>query len=253
MHRVVLVLALGLLPLFGAAEQRIEVWTYHLSAPFILEDEQGLSHAFVDLLNKDPANAGRFRFELVELPRKRVDARLVKGRPGILLWATPGFFTETQTARASWSEPLLADQQEFVSLPDTAFDYEGVESLQGMILGGVLGHRYAGIEDAVARGSVIRQDVRSDLQNLKKLLSGRIHTLLIARSSLLYYRKQHELGRLHVSATPLYEFSRHLLMTETLDRAVKDYLRGFVSALPNNPQWQILVFHYGLSPMAVTE
>ncbi|MGK9065280.1 substrate-binding periplasmic protein [Stutzerimonas chloritidismutans] len=253
MHRLALLLALGLLPLLGIAQQRVEVWTYHLSPPFLLKDEQGLSHAFVDLLNNDPANAGRFRFELIELPRKRIDARLAKGRPGLLLWATPEFFTEAQTARASWSEPLLVDRQEFVSLPDTAFEYEGIESLQGKTVGGVLGHRYAGLEDAVANGSVRRQDVRSDLQNIEKLLNGRIHTLLIPRSSLLHYRKQHDLGRLHVSARPLYEFSRHLLMTDSLSSSVKEYLSWFVNALPSNPEWQILVFHYGLDPMAVTE
>jgi polar amino acid transport system substrate-binding protein len=71
MQRLALVLVLVLLPLICTAQQRVEVWTYHFSPPFVLDSAQGLSHAFVELLNRDPANRDRFRFELVELPRRR--------------------------------------------------------------------------------------------------------------------------------------------------------------------------------------
>jgi polar amino acid transport system substrate-binding protein len=253
MQRLVLVLVLVVLPVICTAQQRVEVWTYHFSPPFILDNAQGLSHAFVELLNLDPANRGRFRFDLVELPRKRVDIRLVRKRPGILLWATPGFFTAPQTANAKWSEPLLIDQQDFVSLPDAPFEYEGPESLRGLTLGGVLGHRYEGLEADIASGAIKRQDVQNDLQNIEKLLSGRIHTLLIPRSTLLYYRKEQNLGELYVSATPLYQFTRHLLYADTLGRPVTRYLDEFLRALPNNPEWQILLFHYGLKPIATEQ
>lgn len=250
MQRLVVVLVLALLPSIGTAQQRIEVWNYHFSPPFILGDGQGLSHAFVELLNRDPANRGRFRFELVELPRKRVDIRLARNRPGILLWATPSFFTAAQTANARWSEPLLIDQQVFVSLPDAPVEYEGPESLHGLVLGGVLGHRYQGLEEDIAKGAIERQNVHNDLQNLEKLLSGRINTLLIARSTLLHYRKEHNPGELYISSTPLYQFARHMLISDTLDEAVKDYLDQLLSILPANPEWQVLLFHYGLKPIA---
>ena len=250
MLRLVPLLMLALLPLVSGAQQRVEVWTYHFSPPFILEDNQGLSHAFVDLLNNDPGNQNRFRFELVELPRKRLDVRLARRRPGILLWATPGFFTAAQTANGKWSPPLLIDQQDFVSLPDAPFEYENPESLHGLVLGGVLGHRYAGLEADIASGAIKRQDVESDLQNLEKLLSGRISTLLIPRSTLLHYRKERKLRDLYVSQTPLYQFSRHLFIADTLGKPVIEYLDQFLEVLPDNPEWQILLFHYGLRPIA---
>jgi len=250
MQRLVLLLMLVLLPSVCAAQKRVEVWTYHFSPPFVLDGERGLSQAFVDLLNDDPRNAGRFRFELLELPRKRVDRRLADDRPGVLLWATPSFFSQAQTANAKWSHPLLLDQQDFVSLLDVPFEYEGPESLHGLLLGGVLGHHYPDLEKDIASGAIKRQDVRTDLQNIKKLLSGRINTLLIARSTLLYYRKQHKLGDLYVSAIPLYQFARHLLMTDTLGKSVTDFLDEFLATLPDNPEWQILLFHYGLKPIA---
>jgi polar amino acid transport system substrate-binding protein len=250
MQRLVLVLMLVLLPLVCRAQQRVEVWTYHFSPPFILDDAKGLSHAFIDLLNNDPGNQNRFRFDLVELPRKRIDVRLARKRPGVLLWATPSFFTAAQVANGKWSAPLLIDQQDFVSLPDIPFEYEGPESLHGLVLGGVLGHRYEGLEEDIARGAIERQNAQGDLQNLEKLLSGRINTLLIPRSTLLYYRKEKRLRDLYISNTPLYQFARHLLITDALGEGVTSYLDGFLEALPNNPEWQILLFHYGLQPIA---
>lgn len=253
MHRLVLLLTLALLPSVCGAQQRIEVWTYHFSPPFILDDAQGLSHAFVELLNNDSANNHRFRFELVKLPRKRVDTRLARKRPGVLLWATPSFFTAAQAADGKWSEPLLTDQQDFVSLPDAPFEYENPESLHGLVLGGVLGHRYEGLETDIASGAIKRQDVQGDLQNLEKLLSGRISTLLIPRSTLLYYSKEKQLRDLYVSNTPLYQFARRLWIADTLGQPVITYLDRFLETLPENPKWQILLFHYGLQPIATAQ
>ena len=115
----------------------------------------------------------------------------------------------------------------------------------------MLGYRYEGLEKEVANGTVRRQDVHSDLQNLYKLLSGRIHTLLIAHSTLLYYRQSEKFGDLYISERPLYQFPRHVLITNNLDDAAISYLEGFLAALPDNPRWQIILSRYGLQPMAV--
>lgn len=250
MQPFVVVILLALLPMLASAKQPIEVWTYHLSPPYIVSDRQGLSHDFVALLNRDVRNDQRFHFELVELPRRRIDVRLARQRPGVLLWATPSFFSAAQTKHARWSAPLLIDQQDFVSLPDAPFDYRSPESLHGLKLGGILGHRYRGLEDDIIRGRIKRQDVHFDHQNVEKLLSGRIDTLLIPRSTLLYYRKHHDVGVLHVSEQPLYQFQRHILTTDALGKAASDYLDDVLETLPKDPEWQILLHRYGLVPMA---
>lgn len=250
MQLFVVVILLALLTPPANAKQAIEVWTYHLSPPYILGDRQGLSHDFIALLNRDARNDQRFQFELVELPRRRIDVRLARQRPGVLLWSTPSFFTAAQAKHASWSAPLLMDQQDFVSLPDAPFDYSSPESLHGLRLGGVLGHRYQELEDDIASGRIGRQDVHFDHQNIEKLLSGRIDTLLIPRSTLLYYCKQHDVGVLHVSQQPLYHFARHILTTDALSEAASRYLDDVLSTLPKDPEWQILLHRYGLMPMA---
>lgn len=249
MQKYLLLFFLALLPLSCHAQQRVEVWSYLFSPPFKLDAHYGLSQDFVDLLNNQPANAGRFRFELVELPRKRLEMRLNRGQPGVLLWSSPEFFNQETASRGRWSQPILADQQSFVSLPDAPFEYEGPKSLEGLTLGGVLGYRYQDIEREVQSGTVIRQDVNSDLQNLEKLLSGRIHTLLIAQSTLLYYQQRRPLGQLYISTQPLYHFNRHLMLTHNLDEGVARYVSDFVSGLPENTHWRILLLRYGLGFM----
>ena len=252
MHRVVLALLLGLLPLPCVAQKPIEVWSYHTSPPFVLPDAPGLSEAFVDLLNQHAANAGRFRFELMRLPRKRLDMRLIENLPGVLLWGTPEFLSEAQSAHASWTRPLLHDQQDFISLAATAYDYRGAESLYGLTLGGVLGHRYTGLDSAIKLGLIRREDVHSDLQNLQKLRAGRVDTALLPRSTLLYYRKTDPRRDLHISARPLYQFERRLMLTSSLDDDVKSYLRKITEGLSDNPHWQRLLNRYGLQPIAPT-
>lgn len=250
MQRPVLLLMFALLPLVCGAHQRVEVWTYHFSPPFIVDDARGLSHDFVELLNKDPSNQGRFRFELIQLPRNGVDERLSQKRPGVLLWATPSFFTAAQANNGRWSRPLLIDQQVFVSLPDAPFDYAEPETLHGLVLGGVVGHRYNELSVDIESGKITRLDAQTDLENFAELMSGRIDTLLIPRSTLLYYLKNAQHKNLYVSDTPLYQFARHLLVTDALGEAVGAYLAEFIEALHGNPEWQILLFRYGVKPIA---
>ena len=250
MQRLALLLMFALLPVVCGAQQRVEVWTYHVSPPFILDDAQGLSYDFVKLLNSDPGNKGRFRFELAQLPRDHLDVELERKQPGVLLWTTPSFFTAAQANNGRWSGPLLMDQQVFVSLPDAPFDYGGPKTLHGLILGGVLGHRYKALTSDIKNGAIERQDAQTDLENFEKLMAGRIDTLLIPRSTLLYYLKHAQHKNLYVSDAPLYQFARHLLVTDALGEAVSSYLAEFIETLPANPEWQILLFRYGLKPIA---
>ena len=74
--------------------------------------------------------------------------------------------------------------------------------------------------------------------------------LLIPRSTFLYYRKEQRLRDLYISTTPLYQFARHVLINGALDEAVVRYLEEFLHVLPDNPEWQILLFQYGLKPIA---
>lgn len=73
---------------------------------------------------------------------------------------------------------------------------------------------------------------------------------LLPRSTLLYYRKTDPQQDLYISARPLYQFERRLMLTASLDDAVKSYLREITEALSDNPRWHRLLDRYGLQPIA---
>ncbi|WP_313055728.1 PAAT family amino acid ABC transporter substrate-binding protein [Pseudomonas lopnurensis] len=246
-----LLLLLILSPLSLPAAERITVWAYQPSPPFASEQSQGLSETFVQLLNEHSTNQGRFDFELTQLPRKRLDARLAANEPGVLLWATPEFLPKRLATRSSWTPPLLCDTQDFVSSRATPFDYDGPRSLHGRSLGAILGHHYNGLEADIDKGLIHREDVHSDLQNLNKLLSGRIDVAVMPRSAWLFYgMTEVSQAQLYISPSPLYVFERHLLTTASLAPEATQFIQQLVADLPHSARWQTLLRRYGLHEMS---
>lgn len=247
-------LLLWLLICFSApalAAEPVAVWAYQPSPPFASGQGRGLSEALVELLNEHPSNQDRSEFRLSQLPRKRLDARLAANEPGILLWATPEFFPEHLTTGASWTPPLLCDIQDFVSRRDAPVDYDGPRSLHGKRLGGILGHRYRELQPDIDKGLIRREDVHSDLQNLNKLLSGRIDVVLMPRSSRLFYSlTETSADQLYVSPKPLYVFDRHLLMTASLPAETTQFMQQMIADLPHSARWLKLLRRYGLHEMS---
>ncbi len=234
------------------ATERVEIWSYNLSPPFHLSDGQGLSSALVDLLNQHAANDGHLDFFLHELPRKRLDLNLQRGRPGIVLWATPRFFEPASVEGMRWSAPLLLDRQDVISRRDAPVEYDGPQSLLGLRLGGVLGHRYPELDEQIAAGRIHREDVQSDLQNLEKLLAGRLDVVLMPRSAWLYYSQNGvDAEQLYLSSRPLYPIERRLLCTSALPAATCDALQQQVGELPQYREWQALIGRYGLEPISL--
>lgn len=253
MRKVLLLLLISALPLMvrvqAQTEREVVAWTYHQIPPFILDEDNrtGLSFDLIALLNRHAQNRGRFRFILVYLPRKRLDMHLQRHSAGLVLWVNPSFFEDPQNKRYQWTPALLHDQQEFVSRAEQPFDYHGPESLHGRILGGVLGHRYAGIQAHIDQGLIHREDVLIEEQNLNKLLSKRLDVILIPRSTARFYRLRRDLSsKLHFSVTPLSRYSRQLLLQPSLAPEVSAFLQNVVTTLPQNPDWQRLLKSYGL-------
>lgn len=246
-----MLLLLTVFPLSILAAEPVAVWAYQPSPPFASGQNPGLSEALVQLLNEHPTIQDRYDFQLTQLPRKRLDARLEDKEPGILLWATPEFFPERLTAGASWTRPLLCDIQDFVSHNDKPVDYDGPKSLHGLRLGGVVGHLYRALEGDIDKGLIQREDVHNDLQNLNKLLNQRIDVALMPRSSRLFFSlTEVPDAPLHVSPRPLYVFDRHVLMTASLPAETTQFVHQLIADLPHSARWQTLLRRYGLQEMS---
>ena len=106
------------------------------------------------------------------------------------------------------------------------------------------------MQNDIDRGLIQREDVHSDLQNLKKLLSRRIDVALMPRSSRLFYGlTEVPEAQLYVSPSPLYVFDRHVLMTASLPAETTQFVQQLIADLPHSARWQTLLRRYGLQQM----
>lgn len=235
---------------YGATEEEVQIYSYHLHPPFINAPQQGLSYDLVDFLNQK--GAGQFHFTLHQLPRRRLNSVLedwidgscsTKGEGCANLWMVPwvhpawGFGAKPQD-HFQWTE-LLADSSSIISRHDNPVDYQQSDSLVGLRFGGVGGHHYVGIDELVAQGKIHRIDGNHERDNLIKLLSGRIDATLLPTTTLNYYLQHDPLihaqqAELYIAPQPHQQFMRYLMVP----RQATD-LAQFIAALELSvPSWQ---------------
>ncbi|MCP5155571.1 MAG: hypothetical protein H6983_15480 [Ectothiorhodospiraceae bacterium] len=180
------------------AGEVIGVLTYHNHAPFITGDATGLTHELMARL-RAAAPAG-LELELRPTPRARLDVLLadwVQGRCAsetarcddrwVLVWVNPRWgFGDSAMTRFQWL-PLMEDANVVVSRRSRRVEYAGPESLVGLRLGAIRGHRYVGVDPLVEAGRIERLDGERERSNLLMLLQGRIDVTVLPLSSVRHY------------------------------------------------------------------
>ncbi len=210
----------------------IRMLTYHVHPPFVTGEQQGLTYDLAELLNSHAALDG-YQFTVVEVPRIRLNLMLQE-------WIA-GACTETSSrCRDDWvvpwvnerwgwgSEPLqhyfwitlFADANLILSRSVRPLEYENPAVLDGVLFGGIRGHRYVGIDERVAAGAVTRLDGADERTNLIKLLLGRIDATLLPASTVRYYLQQDSQisgmrDELHISTKPHQTYQRSLMVPGT--------------------------------------
>ena len=85
------------------------------------------------------------------------------------------FFVHERTKDFYYSDPVLEETQVFFHLKSYKFDWNTIDDLKGIQIGGNTGFHYGDVMDnAEKSGSIVMDRARSYQQNLKKLLAGRI-------------------------------------------------------------------------------
>ncbi len=235
---------LALCPRAGRAEGHVVItaWNYYQHPPFLCAAKEGLAPEFIRLLND--MSRGKYRFSLVNLPRKRVDQYLEFKEPGIVLFVNWIWMDDADRTKYHWSQTLLSDRNEILSNAAAPIDYRGVHSLYGKLLGGVPGRRYQGIDKAVAQGRLYRQDSPSTEQNLEKLLLRRIDFLTAPRSILRCLIKEHKCGeQVYFSPEPLIRFTRHILVPRYMPDVFAQ-VKETLGRLLDSPEWARLKGKY---------
>ncbi|MDM8549450.1 transporter substrate-binding domain-containing protein [Desulfobacterales bacterium HSG2] len=227
----------------NASEKAIPVLSYYDFGPFVTGENQGFAYEFVRLLNKHAAP--KFKFQLKHWPRKRIDIFL-KTQQGAVLFVNPKWMKDIKKEKYLWTPTFLTDRNEVISRADRKIVFNGADSLKGLKLGGILGRKYHGLEEAFVRGDIIREDVRYERQNLKKVISGRIDVTTQPMTVAKYLIRDMGLkGKFFFSPTPLHSSTRHILVTGQLGD-VHEFLSEFVRNLSDNSEWKNIVRRYEL-------
>ncbi|TPH12137.1 substrate-binding periplasmic protein [Litorilituus lipolyticus] len=228
----------------AASKIPINVYVYHMQPPLVinLEDETGLYFEFTRYLNKLTA---RYHFEVVFLPRKRLDRMLSENRiSGVVLGVNPTWFKDKAQTKYLWTAAFMHDRDEIISLNSNPFQYNKPASLEGMVIGGVRGFYYYGINELVKAGKAVRVDTVKELDLFPMLLKRRVDVAIIGRSAYGYMMKETQWHDVfHLSTEPHDSFERRILVTKDR-RALHQKLSEIVEKLPNDKLWQQSLLNY---------
>jgi len=189
------------------------IYSHYDTPPFLTAPNTGLTYKLAKDLNY--IAEGRYHFSVLILPRKRLDKTLKHiDWFGIVPWVNPVWFKDSKQTKFAWSLPLMNDENLVISHHNKPIKFNGPNSLIGLELGGILGHRYVEIETLTRANKVTRFNVVSEVQNIEKLLRQRIDVMFISKSSLNFYLSQHPKFQQHIFIADQVRgsFQRHILL-----------------------------------------
>lgn len=239
-------------PDWGAAASYTAYNTY-LHPPFVRADGGGLAAELVQALNR---HMGDDQFVLENLPRARFLAMAGQGREridGIALFLSPTFLKEPLASSYGWSAPLFSDHNVLVFKAGSVPASPMPASLRGLRFGAVRGHVYRFLDGMGRRGELHVDEVGDEMNNLRKLIAGRIDFTVLNR---LHFRAlaEHspELRRLDATPEPGGDFLRHILLSPRLPPGTAQRLLAAVQALQHDQEWQAILARYGAAPARTT-
>lgn len=247
--RQLLACMLLLVAQLGWAAETVPLYTYYSDPPFSVSWSASLTRKLADALTAK--SEGAYRFKAVQLPRLRLDKMIAADKwPGLVAWANPSWFDDEQKIRFAWSHPFMADADLVLSTKARPVEYEDAgKSLEGLRLGGVMGHRYADVQELIESGKLIRDDADSELQSVLKLKYGRVQVTFVQASSLAYLNQEvPDLDHwLYIAHRPRGTYRRHLFASKS-NQALIAFVDAALRQLGSDPFWQS-VFSRPLPPV----
>ncbi|WP_085907135.1 substrate-binding periplasmic protein [Kiloniella majae] len=221
-----------------------EIYSYHNVPPFITGKNEGLSYDLVRYLNKHGNN--KFQFKLNIIPRKRLDTLLEANSDIIVPWVSPEWFGINARSRFLWTEPLLSDGNIYFSRKDNPIDIKEMADLNSLMLGGVLGHRYAAIDKEVDKGNFARTNAPLERNLIKMLIGERADIAIMAESSARYLVWEGKLDQeIYFSPYKHSAFLRRLLISGYLPQ-VHLFLDDMILKMNTDPEWFAIKSRYQL-------
>lgn len=234
------------IPTLALSEETIPFLTYHIAPPFIVDEDSrdGLTYDLAEILSEK--SAGRYRFVVESLPRKRLNLQLENMEMLVIPWVNPKWFGDHEMKRYLWSDGYLSDNNALLSSSQNPIEYDGPKSLFGKSIATIRGAKLVGIDEFVESGAIRRDDAHDFLAAMRMVLLGRVDVSIIPYPFAKYYVARETFsGTFHFSVQPHGQYMRHFLVKGRSD--VREYLQVMVPFLLNDPQWQGVMTSYGMN------
>jgi len=207
---------------YASSAERLPIvmYTYQNNTPFIenLETQSGLSFDLARYLNHKQK---KYSISIEYIPRKRLDLYL-NNTPVIIILTSKSWQNDINESKYLWTGPVLLEKKHFIWSAEKPINYNGLESLRGLIFGAVRGYNYLQLEPYFADKSIQQEIGNNEVANLKKLLAGRIDFTEVSISSYRTYLLENKdmVGKFIIHKDANYESSRDIMFT-------KDHLSFF--------------------------
>ncbi len=233
----------ALLPAPAAAAQVVTVYTSANVAPLMLGDGRGIYPDLVAHLNRQ--KTGGLRFQLVYLPRKRLQLKLDEGSiDGIVIGMMPEWFGDTAQVKYLWTAPFSVDRFVLVSGARRPLDPQLAATLAGSAVGVTQGYVYPVIDQWLAQHGVLRREGLSDQVNLEKVLLDRLDGAVVGESVARYFLRSGRISaRLRLEPLPGPATERRFLVPHGQADVFRQ-IAPVIKKLKDDPAWQRIVAAY---------
>lgn len=223
-----------------AEPRHVEVYTYHTHAPFIIDDEHGLTYDLAGYLTEK--SNGVYDFTVLAMTRARIDKILEEKVEGIIPWVSPDWFSDKTLL---WTRgELMLDGNTVISSMDLKLDYSGPESVKGLRFGGVRGHHYVDIDPLVEAGEIRRFDNENHLNNFRMIEKGRIDFTIAPLAASQYLIKSNNMEEtLYLSGELHSSYYRRIIVSGS-DEELRRFLDTVLARIQSDPKWQLYVNRY---------
>jgi len=216
-----------------ALAENINIYTYHDHPPFVTGKAEGLSYDLSHLLNEKAGES--FKFDLHVIPRARLNMIMRNWIAGecpapenkcddnwIIIWVDHHWGFGKEPMKHYYWITILNDSNSIISLTVNKVEYRNPTSLVGLTFGGMLGHKYVGIDNLVQKGVITRIDGTRERDNIFKLLKKRVDVILLPTSTIQYFISKDAIiskqsDELYIAPTKHQEYKRNFMVPKTRD------------------------------------
>lgn len=224
------------------AVEILPLYSHYDEPPFSVAIPGSLTDKLALYLSRQ--SEGRYSFTPTFIPRKRLEGDIMKQADwkGATAWANPEFFIDPHQDKYLWSVPFLQDVNLVLSNQIKPVNFQGVASLHGLTVGGVLGRVLSGFEDDIRTGKIKREDAPGNANNLKKLKFGHIDAMFLSASALPFYHEQMpDLDKwLYVAQEPRNIMPRHLIVNPQA-KELLNFLDSALKKMQQDPEWRVII------------